>query len=185
MVVDSCGPLRTSQHFGNLLVRQPLGHPQREHVALHRRERRDRLPDSPGGLFRHDRIESVERCCRVCLSNLRIVPSSSCSPPTIKYQAPLDREEPGSDRAVRPEALDCRERPNERVLYEFFHFIVHPLTGREPCQGRGVPLHQQPCRALVSSAPPPHKLDVRGSIGRGVVGLHRRLVERRRVKVQC
>src|SRR5512146_3076640 len=124
--MHSRGAFRGTNSFGDLLVRQSLGHPKAEDFTLRGRQTLDRGPQSPLCLVVHNRIQRVVLGRGVVFLDLMSVAPTLFRAPSVEQKPTLDREQPRPERALASKSAERVEGPNERVLYQFIH--LGPLT---------------------------------------------------------
>src|SRR5690242_10303225 len=153
VVVHPGRALRALQHLRNLLVRQPLRHPEGEYVPLHRRQPLHRIAHPTLRLVRDHLVERVVlRDAVVILDRHALALPSPASYP-VADQVAGDREEPRLERAFGAEAIQRGERSHERVLHDLLELRALAQARDEPPDRYGMTLDEERGRVFIARAP--------------------------------
>src|SRR5688572_7549872 len=96
VIMHSCRAFRAVHYLGDLLVRQPLLHPQGKNFPLRRRQCIERAA-YPFLHFLSDQcVERPVLTHAIAFLNRHALAISLFGPPSIEHQVSLDREKPGS-----------------------------------------------------------------------------------------
>jgi GTP cyclohydrolase I len=69
-------------------------------------------------------VQRTELGCRIAVLDLRAIAPPLLRPSTIDEQAPLDREQPRSKRALAAKSIDRGKGPDERVLHKLVDLVA-------------------------------------------------------------
>ncbi len=108
----------------------------------------------------HHAVERIEPGRRIAVLDLRVIATPLLRPSTIDEQAPLDREQPRSERALAAKSIDRREGPDERVLHQLIDIGAFTRADRKSSKRRGVSLDKLGRGALISAFPACNELQV-------------------------
>src|SRR5690242_10216571 len=142
VIVNPRRTLSRADQFGNLLVRQPLCNPQREHLPLRRRKILHRLTNTVGRLTGDHCVQSVVFRRRVTFLNVHSARPSFFRSSSIEQQTSFDREQPRSKRAVSAKSIERVKGANERVLDQIVDFFAGAEAGREARERLRMPRHE-------------------------------------------
>src|SRR2546423_8884776 len=160
VIVNPCRALGTTNDFRNLLVRQSLLNPQREHFPLRRRQCIERFSDTLLRFFRDQTVERSVFTDMIRLLHRNRFPAPPLRSPSIEHQPPLDREQPRSERALTAKRIERCKRPHERVLHQLLDTLPLASARGKASQRLRMAPHQVRRRPAVAGLPAVDQLHV-------------------------